>query len=99
MIWAKRRFQHADYGPYQDRMADLQIKYQDKADQFVMTARPVDASEPGWRNCYIGVPDETFLQGFDGFQRIDEKAVPDDMETILFAGSAWVWKRFKLPNA
>ena len=98
MIWAKRRFQLDDYGPYQDRLADLQMENPDKAEQFVMTLRRVDASEPGWRNCYIGVPDDVSLEGFDGFQRIDEAAVPTDMETLLLASGGWVWKRFKLPE-
>jgi hypothetical protein len=98
MILAKRRFQHADYGPYMDRIADLQLKYPDKHEQFVMTARRVDAPEPGWRNYYVGVPDETFLQDFDGFQRINEEAVPNDMENILVAGGDWAWQRFKLPD-
>ena len=83
MIWAKRRFAYADYSPYFDRMEKLLLANSTPYREFIMVS--TKASGPGESNIYVGVPNDTFLAAFDGFEPIQELALPQLIDTLHIA--------------
>ena len=83
MIWAKRRFAYADYSPYFDRMEKLLLSNPTLFRKFIMVS--TKASGPGESNTYVGVPNETFLAGFDDFELVQESALPKVIDTLHIA--------------
>lgn len=82
MVWAKRLFKTANYEPYQDRLAKLQLAYAPQYAQFMMvTVEHDDMSE----TCYVGVPDKTLLGVFDGFEPVAESELPKEIDGVLLA--------------
>jgi hypothetical protein len=83
MIWAKRRFAWADYGPYQDRLAELMMANPLLYKQFIMVC--TDTDDVGVSDYYIGLPHQAFLAFFDGFATVTEQELPNEIDTLLVA--------------
>jgi hypothetical protein len=96
MIWAKREFKFPDdYGPYQERFADLHLKLHGPTGMMmVMDQKGVHLSD-----VIISLPDAGYLQMFDGFRIIDEGDLPKEA-SILYVNHATddFEKRFKIPS-
>jgi hypothetical protein len=86
MIWAKRRFAYADYSPYFDRMEKLVMANPTLYRQFIMVSTKTDG--PGESMYYVGVPNETFMAMFDGFERVSEAGLPKIIDTLHIADAA-----------
>ena len=54
MIWGKRRFELADYAPYQVRLAKLMLENPLLHSQFIMVSTVTDV--PNVFDYYVGVP-------------------------------------------
>jgi hypothetical protein len=80
MIWAKRQFKNADYHPYFENFEKLLLANGPLYREFLMVSVKAKAATD---DIYIGVPSESFLQGFDGFEHVDETAVPKVVDTLL----------------
>jgi hypothetical protein len=80
MVWIKRRFAAADYGPYMDRLEKLMMATPTRYPEFLMVSTKTD--EVLLSDYYIGVPSESFLIGFDGFERIAEADLPKVIDTF-----------------
>ena len=83
MIWGKRRFAHADYAPYFDRLEKLLMANPTLYRQFIMVS--TKAAGAGEGMYYVGVPNETFMSGFDGFERVQEAELPKIIDTLHIA--------------
>jgi hypothetical protein len=83
MIWAKRRFEYAEFAPYQDRLDKLILKHPAMHDQFVMVS--VEVKKPRLSDYYIGLPTEALLPLFDGFELVAESELPKEIDAILVA--------------
>jgi hypothetical protein len=85
MIWARRRFNWAEYATYQDRIGELQeatpaLQLQQ---QFIMV--DVETGEPGVSDHYIGLPNQAFLAAFDGFEIVSEAQLPKEIDGVSVA--------------
>ena len=85
MIWARRRFKWAEYGDYQDRIGDLlkttpTLQLQQ---QFMMVN--VETGDPGVSDHYIGLPNQAFLEAFDGFEVVSEDQLPKEIDGVSLA--------------
>ena len=83
MIWAKRRFAYAAYGPYQDRIGHLHMMSPTMQRQFIMV--DVEADKPGESDHYIGLPHQAFLASFDGFEFVSEDQLPKKIDGVSLA--------------
>jgi hypothetical protein len=92
MFWAKRRFQWADYAPYQDRLGDLLMKNPTRYREFMMFS--VEQS-PGVGDIYVGVPANEFIVLFDGFEPVKEAALPRIVDSLLVADKNAFAERFE----
>ena len=81
MIWAKRRFEYAEYAPYQERLEKLVMANPGMLDQFLMVA--VDIKKPRLSEYYVGLPSDVFLPLFDDFQQIHQSEVPQVIDTLV----------------
>jgi len=79
MIWAKRRFAHADYAPYQGRMEQLVVAHSMLYQQFIMVSTNAG---PGESMYYVGVPNEAIVKEFDGFTPVPEAALPKVVDGV-----------------
>lgn len=82
MIWAKRRFQWADYAPYQDRLEKLLMANPTRYREFMMFS--VEASV-GVGDVYVGVPTKELMAMFDGFEPVNEATLPRAVVSLLLA--------------
>jgi hypothetical protein len=64
MFWARRKFANADYGRYQDRLANLMMADAARYAEFIMVS--TKTADPTVSEYYIGVPNESYLSMFDG---------------------------------
>jgi hypothetical protein len=80
MVWIKRRFNAADYAPYMKRLENLLMANASRYPEFLMVSTKTD--EPLVSDYYIGVPNESFLIGFDGFERVAENDVPKEIDSF-----------------
>jgi hypothetical protein len=85
MFWAKRRFEFAAYGPYQDRLDKLQMAFPTMASQFIMVSTKIKGYISDY---YVGVPRKEFLADFDGFSDVAEQELPKEIDEVLLANSA-----------
>jgi hypothetical protein len=92
MIWAKRRFQWADYAPYQDRLEKLLMANPTRYREFMMFS--VEASG-GEGDVYVGVPTKEFIALFDGFEPVREAALPKVVDALLIADANAFKERFE----
>lgn len=76
MVWGRRRFAFAEYVPYFDMLEKLVNANRHLYRQFIMVSIEADDDRPGVDDFYVGVPNETFLALFDGFERIAESDSP-----------------------
>lgn len=83
MIWGKRRFAYADYSPYFDKMEKLIMANPTLYREFIMVSTKADGV--GESTYYVGVPNETFIPAFDGFERVEETALPKIIDTLHIA--------------
>src|SRR5262245_44775116 len=82
MIWAKRRFSYAEYIPYFDRMEKLMFANPTLYRQFIMVG---NEHKGGQSDIYIGVPNQSFMAAFDGFEPVEESALPKVIDTLHIA--------------
>lgn len=83
MIWLKRRFAGADYGPYMDRLEQLMIANPQLYQKFIMVSTKTrDALVSDY---YVGVPNEVLAGGFDGFIRVGESDLPRIIDVLHIA--------------
>jgi len=82
MIWAKQKFAGADYAPYLDRLAELQLANGPICGQFIMVAKKAAAGEGIY---FVGVPNQSYLAGFDGFEVIPDSELPTEVDYLLLA--------------
>jgi hypothetical protein len=83
MFWAKRKFAYADYGRYQDLLARLQLANAARYPEFIMVSKRT--ADPGVSEYYVGVPQQSLLSLFDGFERVDESALPKVIDVLHLA--------------
>jgi|LNAP01.1.fsa_nt_gb hypothetical protein len=79
MIWGKRRFQDAEYGPYQDRLDKLAMADARVVDQYCMVSVETSVAVADY---YVGVPNEDLMRFFDGFERVPEDQLPKEIDAI-----------------
>jgi hypothetical protein len=91
MFWGKRQFRWADYAPYQDRLGDLLMKNPTHYREFMMFS--VEQSV-GVGDVYVGVPAKEFMALFDGFEPVEESALPKIVDTLLVADANAFAERF-----
>jgi hypothetical protein len=74
MVWLKRRFAAADYGPYMDHLTQLMDANPRLYREFIMVStKTPDALVSDY---YVGLPNEALAGGFDGFVRVGERDLP-----------------------
>jgi hypothetical protein len=83
MIWAKREFTWAEYGPYQDRLAELMLANAPQYREFMMVG--VNKPDRSKGDYYVGLPSPAFLALFDGFEVVPESELPRQIDCILVA--------------
>lgn len=80
MIWCKRRFEDADFGPYQDRLDKLAMADAKAVSEYCMVSVETSVAVADY---YVGVPDEALLRFFDGFERVPADQLPKEIDAIL----------------
>lgn len=85
MIWGKRRFMYADYSPYFDLLEKLLLANGQLYREFIMVS--VDTEKAGEGEIYVGVPNKAFMAAFDGFEPVEESALPKVIDTLHIADS------------
>jgi hypothetical protein len=83
MVWAKREFSYADYTPYMDHLEKLLLSNPSLYREFIM----ISTDTPNARDSdyYVGVPNISFLAPFDGFEMVEEKDLPKQINTVHIA--------------
>ena len=79
MVWGKRRFSYADYSPYFDLMRKLRQADPTSYRQFIMISTERVGGESDY---YVGVPNETLMAAFDGFERVEESMLPKVIDAL-----------------
>jgi hypothetical protein len=82
MFWGKRQFKGAEYGPYQDRLGDLQLANASRHREFMMVSTKVKA---GLSDYYVGVPSKELMALFDGFEPVGEGELPKVVDSLVLA--------------
>src|ERR1051325_7799370 len=95
MIWGKRRFRWAEYAPYQDRLAKLQLANAAKAGEFMMFAVE---EKIGLQDIYVGVPTKEMMSVFEGFETVSEATLPKVVDSLLLADVNEFSKRFEVKH-
>ena len=80
MFWAKRRFSFAEYAPYQNRLEQLLFANPTRYAEFIMVSTSTD--DPGVSDYYVGVPNQSLLVGFDGFEPVAEPELPKEIDSL-----------------
>jgi len=92
MFWGKRQFKAADYGPYQDRLGDLQLANASRHREFMMVSTKVKANLSEY---YVGVPAKELMVLFDGFEPVAEGDLPKVVDSLVVADMDAFRERFK----
>ena len=79
MVWGKRRFAYADYSPYFDLMRKLRQADPTPYRQFIMISTERVGGESDY---YVGVPNQSFMDAFDGFERVEELMLPKVIDAL-----------------
>lgn len=96
MIWCKRRFEDADFGPYQDRLDKLAMADAKGVNEYCMVSVETSVAVADY---YVGLPNEVLLRFFDGFYRVPENQLPKEIDAILLdAGIAHKLFKVKTPD-
>jgi hypothetical protein len=85
MMWGKRRFEYADYGAAMDLLEKLLMANPTQYREFIMVS--TKTSKPGTSDYYVGVPHKAFRSLFDGFDHVEESALPKIIDTLHIADS------------
>lgn len=85
MYWGKRRFEFAKFQPYYDRLEKLVMANAQRYAQFMMVSTKVNAREDDY---FIGVPDKPLLALFDGFEPVEESALPKLIDALHIADAS-----------
>lgn len=83
MIWLKRRFEWAEYSPYFDLLEKLLLNNAPLYQEFMMVSTKTENA--GVSDYYVGLPNEAFVAGFDGFERVGEKELPKRIDVLHIA--------------
>jgi hypothetical protein len=81
MIWLKRQFRAADYAPYQDILEKLLTGSPTRYAEFLMVC--TNTEDPLVSDYFVGMPDDSRVGLFHGFQRIAESDLPKEIDTFL----------------
>jgi hypothetical protein len=95
MFWAKRRFEWADYAPYQDRIEKLLMTNAAQYREFMMFSIE---QKVGLSDVYVGVPAQAFLAVFDGFEPVAEHDLPKVVDSLLVADANAFKERFEFKH-
>ena len=82
MFWAKRRFEWAEYAPYQDRLEKLLMANAARYREYMMFSME---QKVGLADVFVGVPAQELLAVFDGFDAVPKNQVPKVIDTLLVA--------------
>jgi hypothetical protein len=85
MIWGRRQFSYAEYTPYFDLMEKLLLANPTLYREFIMVGTERKA---GVHDVYVGVPNKMFMAAFDGFEPIEESALPKIIDTLHIADAS-----------
>jgi hypothetical protein len=96
MVWGKRRLAGIDYVPAMDLVEKLMMANAALYREFIMVS--VKTSKFGTDDYYIGVPNKMFLVLFDGFDAVDEAALPKQIDTLHIADVAAFESRFQFAH-
>ncbi len=83
MVWGKRRFEYADYGPAMDLLEKLLMANPTQYREFIMVS--TKTSNAGSSDYYVGVPHKAFMTAFDGFEHVEESDLPKIIDTLHIA--------------
>ena len=87
MIWGKRSFESpVGYMPYFERLEKLLMANPTLYQQFIMVS--TKAQKGGEEHYYVGVPSQQFLAAFDGFESVEEAALPKIIDTLHIADAS-----------
>jgi hypothetical protein len=92
MYWAKRRFEWAQYAPYQDRLEKLLMANAMQYREFMMFSIE---QKVGLSDVYVGVPIKESMLLFDGFEPVSEDELPKVVDTLLVADATAFAERFE----
>lgn len=93
--WAKRRFEWAEYAPYQDKLEKLLMANATQYREFMMFSME---QKVGLSDVYVGVPSAAYLAVFDGFERVAESDLPKFVDTLLVADANAFKERFEFTH-
>lgn len=80
MIWLKKRFKHAEYGPAMDRLEKLLMAMPQRYAEFLMVSTRVGHTRES--DYYVGVPTAEVAAAFPEFERITESDLPKEIDTF-----------------
>jgi hypothetical protein len=92
MIWAKRQVAGIEYIPYFNRLERLLMSNAKQYREFLMVSTKAD--EYDLSDFYVGLPNETFMDAFDGFHIVDEGSVPTVVDTLHIGDAVAFDRRF-----
>jgi Pentapeptide repeats (8 copies) len=77
-------------------LSDAPLQNPTLQSQFIMVS--IDTDARGESDYYVGVPDQTFLADFDGFEIVAETDLPREIDAVLYAdqSSENFTRRFRL---
>jgi hypothetical protein len=89
-VWAKRNFRNRTYLYILDQMADQQLTL--GAASGLMMVRTGRSEEEEMTTVFIRVPDPTLVATYRGFEKIDERDLPQ--EAVLLYGDLSEFQKF-----
>jgi hypothetical protein len=96
MEWGKRRLAGIDYTPAMDLIEKLMMANAALYREFIMVS--VKTSKFGTSDYYVGVPNKAFLVLFDGFDPVEEAALPKTIDTLHVADVTAFESRFQFAH-
>jgi hypothetical protein len=96
MVWGKRRLAGIDYIPAMDLIEKLMMANAALDREFIMVS--VKTARFGTSDHYLGVPNKAIFALFDGFDSIDEAALPKTIDTLHVADVTAFESRFQFAH-
>ncbi len=98
MFWRKRDFRAADYAVYQDRLVQMMMADAAHYREYMMVS--VKGKSIIDSTIYVGVPHQSLLRTFDGFDEVSEAELPKKIDALLVAegGSKEFTSRFEFKH-
>ena len=81
MVWGKRQFPHSEFTLYHDRLIKLLYRFPAQYREFMLVAAKTE--NPLTKTYYVGVPMDVFMTAFDGFELIEDQALPEEIDTVI----------------